>query len=158
MQNFSRIHLPQRMQPSIRNDLVALSNCRHGKHSIMQKPQSKQLIIRLINQGFESISVMLAFVKCFSTAWRRYSWERLWVQSESSFCCKVFCDCKSILTSRCSRSSCLWRLNQLPTINEANRTSWTIMERLICRFSRHDLEYVGVMVWRRKCSCRRRGP
>lgn len=37
------------MQPSIRNDLVALSNRRHGKHSTIQKPQSKQLIIRLIS-------------------------------------------------------------------------------------------------------------
>jgi hypothetical protein len=90
---------------------------------------------------------MFVLLLNFSIACRRYSWEILLVQSDSSFCSMLFCDCSSILTSRCNRSSCRCRLIQLPTISEANNTSCTITERLICRFIRQPLVFSGVMIY-----------
>lgn len=49
MQNVSRRQRPHPIQPSIGRTLFCRSKCRHRKHSTTQKPQSRQLSIRLIS-------------------------------------------------------------------------------------------------------------
>lgn len=113
---------------------------------------SEQCKFRPISTAHKASSVIGAVLAAFSIACRRYSCEMLLVQTESSFCSMLFCDCSSMFTSRCNKSSCRCRLSQLPMMSEASNMSWTITERLICRFKCQPLVFRGVMIYLLKLS------